>query len=131
MRIEQIIYEKRMTNKDFAAKIGVSGTQISDVVNGKANPGNKVIEGILKAFPNINSKWLMKGEEQMYIQQVAPKAKEPKPEYRNLYDVNELIAYVTDLDDQLQDVKHKVESLRKKVEDLGEDEYTNNEKEGQ
>lgn len=55
----------QMKQKDFAAKIGISEASLSGVFNGRTRANNRHVEGIHKAFPQINLNWLMFGTGEM------------------------------------------------------------------
>ena len=65
-RIKRIMDEKGLQSSSFAEKIGVSAGAISHILNGRNKPSNDTIEKILKAFPDISSAWLLKGDGPMY-----------------------------------------------------------------
>lgn len=57
-------------NIDFAQKIGVSTTQASNLCGGKFSIGDKSIEKILNAFPEVSKDWLVLGEGPMLRQDI-------------------------------------------------------------
>lgn len=56
-------------NNIFAEKLGISKQQASNYVNGKSNPGQKKLEEVLDAFPEVNRTWLILGEGPMLYSQ--------------------------------------------------------------
>ncbi len=64
-RIRQVMEYMQMKQKDFAAKIGISEASLSGVFNGRTRANNRHVEGIHKAFPQINLNWLMFGTGEM------------------------------------------------------------------
>lgn len=68
-RIRQVMEYMQMKQKDFAAKIGISEASLSGVFNGRTRANNRHIEGIHKAFPQINLNWLMFGTGDMLTSQ--------------------------------------------------------------
>ena len=54
--------------RDFANAIDISEKTLSSIYNGKTKPSFKVIEAILKQFPNLNARWLLVGEGEMTIE---------------------------------------------------------------
>ncbi len=48
-------------NKDFAAKIGISTSMITEICKGRSNVGSFALQNIVLAFPIINALWLLTG----------------------------------------------------------------------
>ncbi len=59
-KIKDILDYYGLNQKEFAQKINVSAQTISDVLKGKRNAGDKIIQGILEAFDDINPLWLIR-----------------------------------------------------------------------
>jgi len=57
----------KMSQKDFAARIGVGQRSIHDWEAGKASPGARALAAIHKVF-NVNVHWLLTGEGEPYIE---------------------------------------------------------------
>ena len=68
-RIKQIQTMTKMSQQDFAKAIGVSPGSLSSVYSQRTQPTNNYVEGIHKAFPEININWLMFGEGEIYNHQ--------------------------------------------------------------
>lgn len=64
-RIKQIMDSLQLTQQDFANKLGISPASLSNIFNGRSNPTNNHVQAIHRAFPEINTEWLMFGEGQM------------------------------------------------------------------
>lgn len=56
-----------MSQQDFAKAIGVAPGSLSSVYSERTQPTNNYVQGIHKAFPDININWLMFGEGEMYV----------------------------------------------------------------
>jgi hypothetical protein len=54
-------------SSDFAQKIEVSASVITDIRKMRSKPGVHVLRGIIKAFPEINPTWLLTGEGEMLV----------------------------------------------------------------
>lgn len=68
-RIRQIrVHFCADNNNVFAEKLGISKTQASNYVSGFRNPGQKKINEILEAFPEVNRTWLILGEGEMLVE---------------------------------------------------------------
>jgi transcriptional regulator with XRE-family HTH domain len=64
-RIKRIIDESRLNQAEFAEKVGVSASNLSQVLNPDRYarpPGDKLLKKILIAFPDINEDWLFNGQ---------------------------------------------------------------------
>ncbi len=59
-RLKTLRLSIRLTQKEFAEKLSVSGGYISDIEKGKANPSGAVISEITNAY-RINREWLESG----------------------------------------------------------------------
>ncbi len=51
-----------LSQQEFAQKLGMSPASLSNIFNGRSNPTNNHVQAIHRAFPNINTNWLMFGE---------------------------------------------------------------------
>ncbi len=73
-RILQILKEENLTASQFADVIDVQRSSMSHILSGRNNPSLDFVHKILKAFPKINTDWLMFGTGTMYNQKddVAP-----------------------------------------------------------
>lgn len=66
-RIRQIQDREGMSQKDFAAAIGISQASLSSIYNGRTLPTNRHVEAIHKRFPEISTNWIMFGEGEMLL----------------------------------------------------------------
>lgn len=64
-RIRQIMEFSKMSQQDFAAKLGISAASLSSIFNGRTRPTNNHTVAIHKAFPDISLNWLLFGEGEM------------------------------------------------------------------
>ena len=64
-RILQLIQEEKLTNAEFAEKIGISTSALSHILTERNKPSLEVVMRIHKAYPNINLNWLLYGEGEM------------------------------------------------------------------
>lgn len=53
--------------KDFASKIGVSTSMITEIFKGRSNVGTTALQNIVKEF-NIDGNWLFTGNGNMFIE---------------------------------------------------------------
>lgn len=64
-RILQIMQSHKMTQRDFAAALGISPSSLSSIFNGHTSPTNNTVQAIHRRFPEISITWLMFGEGDM------------------------------------------------------------------
>ena len=64
-RIRQIMDHYGLSQQNFASQLGVAPATISSIFTGRTNPTNKHVQAIHKAFPEIDTNWLMFGEGEM------------------------------------------------------------------
>lgn len=66
-RIRSIMDYAKLSQQDFAARLGISPASLSSILTGRTNPTNKHVMGVHVAFPEINVNWLMFGEGEMLV----------------------------------------------------------------
>lgn len=66
-RIQTIMEQYKMTQQTFAQKLELSPATISSIFTGRTNPTNNHVQAIHRAFPEINTNWLMFGEGDMFL----------------------------------------------------------------
>ena len=64
-RIRMIQDREGMSQKDFAAAVGISQASLSSIYNGRTLPTIRHAEAIHKRFPEINVNWILFGEGEM------------------------------------------------------------------
>ncbi|MBN1925723.1 MAG: helix-turn-helix transcriptional regulator [Prolixibacteraceae bacterium] len=65
-RIIKLIESEGLTASEFADRVGVQRSNISHVLSGRNQPGFTFIQKILETFTNLNSRWLITGQGEMY-----------------------------------------------------------------
>jgi len=65
-KIEKIMEKEQMNSAQFAAAIGIQGSTLSHILNGRNNPSLDVLTKILRYFQNISSDWLLMDLGSMY-----------------------------------------------------------------
>ncbi len=65
-RILKILKEENLTASQFADAIDVQRSSMSHILSGRNNPSLDFVNKILKAFPLLNTDWLMSGTGSMY-----------------------------------------------------------------
>jgi len=61
-RIDKVMQMEGMNSAIFANAIGIQGSTLSHILNGRNNPSLSVLQSILNRFPNINPEWLIMGQ---------------------------------------------------------------------
>lgn len=78
LRLQQIIEESNLTVKDFASKIGITPSGLSDILNGRTKRISvKVLVAIAKEF-GINPDWIRTGKEPKKDDKIREKLDEPE-----------------------------------------------------
>lgn len=65
-RIEEIMRKEEMSAAVFANEIGIQGSTLSHILNGRNNPSLDVLKKILNRFRIVSSDWLILGIGSMY-----------------------------------------------------------------
>lgn len=68
-KIEKIMQIEDMNSAQFAAEIGIQGSTLSHILNGRNNPSLDVLKKILNRFRTINPEWLILDAGTMYRQE--------------------------------------------------------------
>lgn len=61
-RIDKVMQMEGMNSAVFANAIGIQGSTLSHILNGRNNPSLSVLQNILNRFPNISPEWLIMGQ---------------------------------------------------------------------
>ncbi len=80
-RIKEIIAHYQLTSAGFAHKIGIQPSSVSHILSGRNKPSLDLIQKITASFTDVNTHWLITGENEMFtnvITNVNPKNKEPE-----------------------------------------------------
>jgi transcriptional regulator with XRE-family HTH domain len=65
-RIEKVMLTEGMNSAQFAAEIGIQGSTLSHILNGRNNPSLDVLKKVLNRFRTVSSDWLILGVGSMY-----------------------------------------------------------------
>ncbi|QIA08221.1 helix-turn-helix domain-containing protein [Draconibacterium halophilum] len=65
-RIKNFIEAKGISAGELAAVVDVQRSNISHILNGRNKPGASFIEKLLLEFPDLNARWLLTGEGDMF-----------------------------------------------------------------
>ena len=66
-RIRKIIDTKKITVKYFCERVDASRDAVNQMFRKETEPRLKLIENILREFPDINPYWLILGEGEMWV----------------------------------------------------------------
>ncbi|WP_163325151.1 helix-turn-helix domain-containing protein [Draconibacterium mangrovi] len=72
-RIKNFIEAKGISAGELAAVLDVQRSNISHILNGRNKPGASFIERLLLEFPDLNARWLLTGEGDMFNDHVSVK----------------------------------------------------------
>ena len=68
-KIEKIMQIEKLNSVQFAAEIGIQGSTLSHILNGRNKPSLEVLKKILNRFRTINSDWLILDTGTMFRQE--------------------------------------------------------------
>lgn len=68
-KIEKIMQTENMNSAQFAVEIGIQGSTLSHILNGRNKPSLEVLKKILNRFRTINPEWLILDVGTMYRQE--------------------------------------------------------------
>jgi transcriptional regulator with XRE-family HTH domain len=68
-KIEKIMQTENMNSAQFAVEIGIQGSTLSHILNGRNKPSLDVLKKILNRFRTINPEWLILDVGTMYRQE--------------------------------------------------------------
>ena len=66
IRLNQFILILNISQNAFAQSIGVTKGYLNDVVNGRRGIGSVILINTAKAYHDLNIRWLITGEGEMY-----------------------------------------------------------------
>lgn len=66
IRIKKWIESKELKPSSFADLIGVNRATISHVLSGRNKPSIDFLDKMIRAFPDLNSNWIVSGDGFMY-----------------------------------------------------------------
>lgn len=68
-KIDMIMQEFNLNSAQFAAEIGIQGSTLSHILNGRNRPSLDVLKKIMSRFASINPEWLILDKEPMFRQE--------------------------------------------------------------
>lgn len=116
-RVFELINNLDLSQTKFAENIGVNRQTINNIVSERNDVSGKVIQAIAQRYKNLNLRWLIKGEGEMFISDSASAVQEDEAEYqtntkyqKSLEKINELYEKIEALRDR--DPEKNIFSLR-------------------
>jgi transcriptional regulator with XRE-family HTH domain len=68
-RFKKIMHHAELNQIQFAGRIGIAADRLNKIINNSIDFGVEVLQGIAKAFPEIDMRWLLLGVGEMEIKQ--------------------------------------------------------------
>jgi len=68
-KIEKIMQVEKLNSAQFATEIGIQGSTLSHILNGRNKPSLEVLKKIMNRFRSINPEWLILDVGTMYRQE--------------------------------------------------------------
>jgi transcriptional regulator with XRE-family HTH domain len=72
-RIRKIIDTKKITIKFFCEQTGISRDTLNQMFKNDSDPKLPLLQGCLREFPNLNERWLILGEGEMWKEEESSK----------------------------------------------------------
>lgn len=112
-RLRKYLIFREIKNKDIAEKLGFSGSQVTNIIQGKVFGSDKLFK-ILNYYPEINANWLFTGEGEMLN---SNKKEEKRDVERDIGTslVEQYEARLGDKDEIISGLKREMKLLREKM----------------
>jgi transcriptional regulator with XRE-family HTH domain len=99
-RFIELMVKTGHSKSTFAKELDVSLPLITHITNGRNKPGMELIQKILTVYPDLNARWLLLGEGEMFEQQIS------MPDLSMQYaEINAVIDQIKHLLPDIQEVK--------------------------
>lgn len=108
-RIKDLISFLGLSTRAFALKCGIRQNTLSNQLNGVRELSLQTVVAILTTFDDVSSDWLIKGEGEMFKQDLSSKESER---------INKLVDTITTLQDTINDKNKGVNSLSDRIKQL-------------
>ena len=109
-KIREIISFYKLSDRQFAIKIGVTQSVIGSMFQKNTEPSAKVIKLTLNVFTDISADWLLRDKGPMLLSEIAP---DP-----NVERMNRLVDTITTLQGALNEKDKTIKLLEEKVKRL-------------
>ena len=106
-RLKIIRLKLKLTQDDFAKKIGIKQAAISAIEKGIRNVTDRIINDICREF-NVNEEWLRNGTGEMFIQNI-------DNTQGGIYMDNELLNILKSIQTKIDSIENKVTSIEERM----------------
>lgn len=106
-KIRDIISTYKLSDRQFAIKIGVTQSVIGSMFQKGTEPSSKVIRNTLAAFPEISADWFLRDSGEML-----------KSQNKELERINKLLDTITTLQDTINAKSDQIATLTERIRQL-------------
>lgn len=106
-KIRDIISYFKMSDRQFAIKIGVTQSVIGSMFQKGTEPSSKVIRNTLSAFPEISSDWFLRNEGEMF-----------RSKSKEIERINSLLDTITTLQNTINSKSETIAVLNERIKQL-------------
>lgn len=124
-RLNQLITALGVSKNQFSKQIGTSSAMISKITGQKVNFGIEIIEKIIKAYPQVNSHWILTGVGTMWREnhnnepQLNPQlSTSTSPNKKGQFDVSVKITSEAELIEKIRSNANKADFMFQKLVDV-------------
>lgn len=112
-RIAKLVVESGESLNRFSAKINVSQPTLSAIVNGETRPSFGMLEKIFRTFPNLSAAWLIKGEGNMFVDDIDQRCEAIEKKYDE--EIERLQVIIANLSETINKLKNSNNELQRKI----------------
>jgi len=114
IRLKKIMHNAELNQIQFAGRIGITPERLNKILNNNLDFGIEVIQGLAKAFPEINLRWVLLGVDEM--ERKITMAAEPSAHYgKPCKQCAMKDKIITDLLEEKQKLKIEIQECRAKL----------------
>lgn len=108
---EALLRDKKVSDKrDFAAKLGISASMITEISKGRSSVGTTAIQNIVLQF-KINATWLLTGEGEMLAEEGAAGTAEAQAQGANNTNSAQMMQIIIEQAQEIGKLKEQVRQL--------------------
>ena len=111
-RINEVVYDKHLSNRAFSAMVGMKPTSVNNYLNGTKTCTLELIARTLEVFGEISAEWLLRGEGAM----IKGEVKNDDAVRKELADVKAKLLMQEGITRELRDIlleKSKIDAKKK------------------
>lgn len=109
-KIREIISFYKLSDRQFAIKIGVTQSVIGSMFQKNTEPSAKVIKLTLNVFTDVSADWLLRDKGPMLLSEIAPDS--------NIERMNRLVDTITTLQGTINEQMKTIKSFEEKTKRL-------------